>query len=238
MTEEYGILYGVGVGPGDPDLLTLKAVQTLGRVESIFASSSTKNGFSLAESIVRPHLQPDTAVMRLQFPMTSNAETLELAWTANAETILKHLAAGEDVALVTLGDPLLFSTFGYVLQKVRQLRPEQRVEIIPGITSFQQAAAATGTILAEAGETLHILPGTMPADALRKHLDQADNSVILKAYRNFGTICDTLDALDLKRRSLFVSRLGLEGELICRNLDQAPKNPHYLSLLLVKKNKN
>ncbi|MGE4292296.1 MAG: precorrin-2 C(20)-methyltransferase [Desulfovibrio sp.] len=236
MTDERGVLYGVGVGPGDPDLLTLKAIQTLNRVGSIFASSSSKNGFSLAESIIRPHLKTDSQVLRLKFPMTSDATLLEEAWTANAEAVLKRLAQGEDVALVTLGDPLLFSTFGYVLRMVKRLCPEQQVEIVPGITSFQQAAAATGTILAEAGETLYILPGTMPAQELRQHLDQADNCVVLKAYRNFATIRATLDELDLSRNSLFVSRLGLEGELICRNLDQAPETPHYLSLLLVKKN--
>lgn len=235
MTSRQGVLYGLGVGPGDPELLTLKAVHILGRVERIFASSSSKNGFSLAESIVRPHLRPGAEVERLKFPMTKDAERLEAAWTANAEAVLARLDLGEDVALLTLGDPLLYSTFGYVLRTIQRLRPEQPVEIVPGVTSFQQAAAATKTILVEAGQTLHVLPGTMPDADLRQRLRSAENCVVLKAYRNFPEIRATLRDLDLERNALFVSRLGLDGEVICRDLETAPEHPHYLSLLLIKK---
>lgn len=235
MTKQQGTLYGVGVGPGDPELLTLKAINTLGHVSSIFASSSSKNGFSLAESIVRPHLRPETVVHRLKFPMTSDRALLEQAWKENADTVLERLDQGEDVALVTLGDPLLYSTFGYIMRTVKQLRPNQQVEIIPGITSFQQAAATTCTILAEAEESLHILPGTMPEETLRAHLQLADNSIVLKAYRNLPAIRKTLLDLELAGTSLFVSRLGLEGEVIQRDLDLVPDTPHYLSLMLVKR---
>lgn len=233
-----GTLYGVGVGPGDPDLLTIKAAATLGKVDRIFASSSSKNGFSLAESIARPHMRNDIHVERLGFPMTHDQGALQVAWEANAATVLQYLDLGEDVALITLGDPLLYSTFGYILQTIRRLRPEQPVEIIPGITSFQQAAAATGTILAESGEVLQIVPGIVSDEALRSHLECAENTVILKAYKNFSIIRQTLQQAGLDKGSLFVSRLGLEGERICTDLAQAPESPHYLSLVLVKREKN
>jgi len=236
MTQQ-GTLYGIGVGPGDPELLTLKAIRILGRTRHIFASSSSKNSFSLAESILRPHLSPGVEVARLRFPMTSDNERLQRAWTENAECLLERLDQGQDVALVTLGDPLLYSTFGYVLRTVQNLRPAQPVRIVPGVTSFQQAAALTGTILAEANEALHILPGTMPPDELDNGLASPGNHVVLKAYRNFSTIRASLAQRNLTRDTVFASRIGLADEHIQRGLEGIPDTPNYLSLLLVKPTK-
>jgi len=131
-----GHLYGIGVGPGDPELLTIKAAKVLGRVDLILAASSTKNDDSLALDIARPHLKPDARVIRLGFPMSRNEDTLQSAWEENARLVLNELEQGHDAAFLTLGDPLLYSTFAYLLRTLRSLAPEQAVTIIPGITSF------------------------------------------------------------------------------------------------------
>lgn len=229
------ILYGIGVGPGDPDLLTIKAVKALQHAEVIFAASSTKNDDSLALEIARPHLCEKVQIIRLGFPMSRHQDTLEKAWLANAQIVLDHLNQGRNAAFLTLGDPLLYSTFAYVLRTLRSIAPEQPVSIIPGITSFQAAAAATETILAESSENLLILPGIRDASSLRQSIEGADNAVVLKAYTNFKAIRKEVRNFCPQTHCVFAARLGMKDEFITKNLDEAPDSPTYLSLMLVKK---
>jgi precorrin-2/cobalt-factor-2 C20-methyltransferase len=230
-----GHLYGIGVGPGDPELLTVKAARILKQVDLILAASSTKNEESLALNIARPHLRPEAEIIRLGFPMTRSEHTLRTAWEENARLVLSQLQKGRDAAFLTLGDPLLYSTFAYLLRTLRGLAPDQAVTVVPGITSFQAAAAATETVLAESGENLLILPGIREARSLRRSVEGADNAVILKAYTNFRAIRKELRTFPAESRCIFASKVGMEGELIARSLDQAPDNPTYLSLLLLTK---
>lgn len=228
-----GHLYGIGVGPGDPELMTVKAVRILHQVDLVLAAASTKNEESLALEIARPHLRPDTPVIRLGFPMSRNPDVLSQAWRDNAWKVLSELRAGRNAAFLTLGDPLLYSTFAYLLRTVRQLDPEQPVTVVPGITSFQAAAAATETVLAESSQNLLILPGIREAHTLRDHLEQVDNAVILKAYTNFSAIRAELRATPTDKHCVFASRLGMADQFITRNLECAPEDPTYLSLLLL-----
>ena len=228
-----GHLYGIGVGPGDPELLTLKAANILGRVDVILAASSTRNDDSLALDIARPHLAPGVRVIRLGFPMSRDEDTLQAAWEENARLVLAELALGHEAAFLTLGDPLLYSTFAYLLRTLRRLAPEQPVTIVPGITSFQAAAAATETVLAESAQNLLILPGIREAGDLRRSLEGADNAVILKAYTNFSAIREELRTLPTSTHCVFASKMGMKEQFITRSLDEAPDNPTYLSLMLL-----
>lgn len=231
-----GHLYGIGVGPGDPELLTIKAAGILGRADVILAASSTKNDDSLALDIARPHLKPDARVIRLGFPMSRDQGTLESAWVENARLVLKELEAGHDAAFLTLGDPLLYSTFAYLLRTLRALAPNQAVTVVPGITSFQAVAAATRTVLAESEQNLLILPGIREAKDLRKSLEGADNAVILKAYTNFSAIREELRSFPTPAHCVFASKMGMKEQFVTRSLDEAPDNPTYLSLMLLTKN--
>lgn len=228
-----GHLYGIGVGPGDPDLLTIKAAKTLGMVDVIFAASSTKNDDSLALDIARPHLRPATRTIRLGFPMSRDEATLLAAWEDNARQVLTELDQGHDAAFLTLGDPLLYSTFAYLLRTLRQLRPGLDATVIPGITSFQAAAAATQTVLAESAQNLLIMPGIRQAGELRDGLEHAENAVILKAYTNFGVIRNEVRNLRPQKHCVFASRVGMKDQFITRGLDTVPDRPTYLSLLLL-----
>jgi precorrin-2/cobalt-factor-2 C20-methyltransferase len=230
-----GHLYGIGVGPGDPELLTLKAARILGTVDVILAASSTKNDDSMALDIARPHLRPDARVVRLGFPMSRDEATLQAAWEENARLVLSELDQGRDAAFLTLGDPLLYSTFAYLLRTLRRLDPDRRVTVVPGITSFQAAAAATETVLAESAQNLLILPGIRDAAELRRNLEGADNAVILKAYTNFAAIREELRALPKHTHCVFASKMGMKEQFITRSLDEAPDNPTYLSLMLLTK---
>lgn len=236
MTKQ-GILYGIGVGPGDPELLTLKAVRALGEVDVIFAAASTKNDYSTAYGIAKPHLKDDVRVVQLGFPMTKDKAELQRAWKANAEIVVEVLNKGENAAFLTLGDPLTYSTYGYLQQTLKDLDPNLRLQAIPGITSFHAAASKVGLVLTESKESLLITSGVADPDKLEQQLDVADNAVILKAYKNFEEIRDTLTRLRLADKTVLVSRLGMDNESILMDIKDAPKQPHYFSLALVKKNR-
>lgn len=231
----YGTLYGIGVGPGDPELITLKAVNALKGVDVVFAAASTKNDFSLAQGIAAPHLRPGTEVVRLDFPMTRDQEVLDAAWAANAATVAGILAQGRSAAFLTLGDPMTYSTFGYLLRTLNGLLAEIPVTVIPGVTSYQAAAAHTGRVLAESGESLTILSGVAPEEELEAALRVADSAVILKAYKTMPVLRRVLTRLGLAERAVFVTRLGHEGEEVITGLDNVPERPSYFSLLLVRK---
>ena len=114
-----GTLYGIGVGPGDADLITVKAAKQLEKIKVIFTASSTGNDFSLALEIAAPHLPRNAEISTLSFPMTTDADLKDEAWEKNAAVIAAEVKAGKDVAFLTLGDPLTYSTFGYILKKMK-----------------------------------------------------------------------------------------------------------------------
>jgi len=232
-----GILYGIGVGPGDPELLTLKAVRALGEVDVIFAAASTKNDYSTAYSIAEPHLRKDVRLEQLGFPMTKDEAVLEAAWKKNADIVAATLNKGENAAFLTLGDPLTYSTYGYLQRTLLKMDPTIKLQAIPGITSFHAAASKIGLVLCESKESLLITSGVADAEKLEAQLDVADNAVILKAYKNFEDIRATLEKLRLDDKTVLISRVGMEGETILMDIKDAPKTPHYFSLALVKKNR-
>jgi precorrin-2/cobalt-factor-2 C20-methyltransferase len=165
--------------------------------------------------------------------MTRDREVLESAWEKNAAIAADILKSGRDAAFITLGDPLLYSTFGYLLPRLRAIAPQPRCPIVPGITSYQAAAAAAGEVLAESGESLLILSGVAGEARNGELLEMGDRAVILKAYRNFPAIREMLRRQGRDRGTIFATRLGIEGEMVVRGLDAAPDAPHYLSLCLV-----
>lgn len=232
-----GVLYAVGVGPGDPELITVKAARVLGRARTILAASSTKNDHSLALSIAEPYLAPGVRMrtILLGFPMTRDRAVLEKAWRDNAARTLEALADGRDAAFITLGDPLTYSTFLYLERAVRALEPGVRIEAVPGVSSIQAAAAAAGVGLAESGQNLVVLSGVDDPERLRQGLAAADNAVILKTYRSFPAIRNILVEMGLADKAVLVSRVGLPGQRIDRDLSACPDTPSYFSLILVNK---
>jgi precorrin-2/cobalt-factor-2 C20-methyltransferase len=235
MTGKFGTFYGIGVGPGDPDLITVKAVRVLQRIPHLFASCSTKNNYSLALNIVRHHLN-GAGIEPLPFPMTRDPLVLQEAWEKNARRVLEILATGTDAAFVTLGDPLTYSTFGYLLKTLKRLQPAVRVVTIPGVTSYSAAAALTQIPLAEGEESFVLVSGAQGAARLRELAGKSDNIVMLKTYRNFEEIYRTLEELDLLDRATCISRCGLEGETVVENLRDWQGEPlPYLSMIIIKK---
>ena len=233
---KHGTLYGIGVGPGDPELITLKAVNILRSVPVVFAAASTKNSHSLAVEIVSPHLKKDVPVEPLGFPMTRDKQKLAVAWQGNARRVINTLKKGKNAAFITLGDPMIYSTFGYIMRTIKEIDPDIPIEIIPGITSYQAGAAAAGQTLAEAEESFTVISGALGAEKLKQVIDDTDSVVMLKVYHNYKEIIDTLNHLDLAVDSILISRCGLDGEEILRDLGKPRETePPYFSLLLIRK---
>ena len=233
----HGILYGVGVGPGAPDLLTLRAVRVLGEVDVILAAASPRNDFSAALDTARPHLRPDVRVERLEFPMTRDKAVLREAWRVAAQTTRGVLESGQSAAFLTIGDPLVYSTFGYLMRTLGECAPHLRVEVVPGITSFQAAAARTRTVLCENGETLRIIPGINSKQSLEESLQESDTAVILKAYRNLPGIAEALDATQRLDSCLLASHVEQPAESVRQGLGGLEGTPPYMSLILSRKPK-
>lgn len=231
----YGILYGVGTGPGDPELLTLKAVRVLGTVDRVYAARSSGNAHSVSYGIVRPHLRPGTQVTPLAFPMTRDQGALDAAWADNAAQVLADLRAGLSVAFLTLGDPLTYSTFGYLLRTLRAMDPEVPVQVVPGITSYHAAAAAAGVVIAEGEETLAVVSGAKGGQRLREAAQAADSFVVLKAYKQYADLTRTLDELGLRQRAVLVSNCGHDAQTITPTPDPGADAPGYFSLVLARK---
>lgn len=233
----HGILYGVGVGPGAPDLLTLRAVRVLGEVDVILAAASPRNDFSAALDTARPHLRPDVRVQRLEFPMTRDKAVLHEAWRVAAQTTRDVLESGQSAAFLTIGDPLVYSTFGYLMRTLGECAPHLKVEVVPGITSFQAAAARTRTVLCENGETLRIIPGINSRQSLEESLHESDTAVILKAYRNLPAITEALDATKRLDSCLLASHVEQPAESVRQGLGGLEGTPPYMSLILSRKPK-
>ncbi len=236
MLTMLGTLYGIGVGPGDPELVTLKAIKVLRKVHHVFAAASSKNDYSLALEIIRDYLPEDTPVSHLHFPMTFNKEHLENAWHANCQTVATCLEEGKDAAFLTLGDPMTFSTFIYLVRKLQERIPRVSVVTVPGITAYQAAAACAGVPLAEAEESLTIISGAKGGERLADVLPFSDNIVLMKTYKHFPKILDRIRSMGLQDQCWFVSRCGLNGQIIENDFKKLTEiNPHYLSLMIIKK---
>jgi precorrin-2/cobalt-factor-2 C20-methyltransferase len=236
MSTPSGTLYGIGVGPGDPDLMTLKACKILTRVDVVFAAASTRNHHSLALDIARPHIPAATPVEMLPFPMTRDRRETVRAWEANARRIADELAAGRSVAFLTLGDSLTYSTFGYLMDTVRRLAPAVAIETVPGITSYQAAASRLNTPLVEGEGALMVLSGAMGGERLRSLAETPETVVFLKAYRNLEDICAALEESGEYPYCVAVKNCCQANEEIVADLSElCRQTPDYWTLVIAKK---
>jgi len=233
--EKIGKLFGVGVGPGDPELITVKAVRVIKEADIIFTAASTKNTYSLAVEIASAYISPSARIEKLSFPMTKDVKEVETAWIHNAKQIAKSLKQGKNAVFLTLGDPTTYSTFGYILKKIDSIMPEADIETIPGITSFHAASARLNRILVEGEESLLVTSGAFGGDRIR-HIDGVENVAIVKAYKNIKDINKALKETGLSKKCVAVSKCGRENEEIIENIDTLEKRtPDYWTLILASK---
>ena len=237
--KQSGILYGVGVGPGDPELLTLKALKVLKKVDVVFAASSPKNGYSLALNTVEDLIPEETRVVKLPFPMISDGQVLQKAWRENAGAVRSVLDQGLDAAFITIGDPLTYSTYGYLLETLKQNGCKTEAVTVPGVTAYHAAAAKLNKPLVESNESLVVVSGVGDPEAIRRLSNFSENIVIMKAYRQFDSIIDTVESLPKACSVSAVSWIGLPQERVTPDAAglKGEKMP-YLTLCIVKRKKD
>lgn len=225
-----GKLIGLGVGPGDPELLTIKALNVLKKVEVICAPKSAVAKPSLALSIVQGFLEErddEYEVLEPLFPMIEDERALNEYWDSAASLIIEKLDKGLDVAFITLGDPAVFSTFSYVQKRI--MPQNWDVEIIPGITSFTGCAATAGVSLGEKDEIIVIVPKV--DDRLERILEHSDTLVVMKTSRH-SEILEEWVVKDKRDKDIIsVQNCSMKDENVFEGF---VKNKKYFSTTIVK----
>jgi precorrin-2/cobalt-factor-2 C20-methyltransferase len=235
MNNKVGEFYGIGVGPGDSELITLKALRIIKSVDCIFAPRADSKGSSLALDIVSDVCEGKRVVEQV-YPMVKDKSQLETAWLASANEIKRELDAGNSVAYLTIGDPLTFSTYCYLLQQLSKIIPSQKIHTIPGITSYNAAASLANFSLIEQSEKLAIIPVSSNIDELRSVLNSFDTVILMKVAKKLDEVIELLEDMDLVDNSLFASYIGHENEFITRDLlSLKGAGKGYLSIIIVRK---
>lgn len=226
------VLHGVGVGPGDPELVTLQGVRVLREADVVFVPVADTGEQGRAERIVLAHVT--TPPQRLVFALTDESAR-DGAWDAAGREVAAAFAAGaRSVAFATIGDPNIYSTFTYLAATVRALVPELHVATVPGITAMQSLAASSGTVLVEGRESLALMPLTAGVDKLRAALDTHDAVVAYKGGRVLPEVLEAVRAAGRLDEAVVGSALGMPEEDIRRAGDVDPQHrAPYLSTLLV-----
>ncbi len=237
--QQTGTLYGIGVGPGNPDLLTLRAARILSSVPTLAIPKSVSDGGSLALSVVEGVLSERSSPVdrvELVFPMTKDQSILSESRANNARTLEKALSAG-DVAFISLGDIFFYSTFGNLLEGLRTRLPDLKVEVIPGITSVSAATALIGTPLVQGSEGLAVVPATYEPESLETILDLHETVVLMKIHRVFPRLLEMLSRRGLLDRTVYLAEIGTSRQEIVRDIRKLEgRTLPYMSLLIVRKN--
>ncbi len=229
-----GKLYGIGVGPGDPELLTLKAKRILESVQCIAIPKTAMEKESLALSIIKSVVNITGEVFELIFPMSYENSILEKSWEEAIAKIKVKLDKGKDIAFITLGDPTVYSTYIYLHKKL--VSEGFQCEIVSGITSFCASASRVGISLAENKETLAVIPSAYKCENLDNILDSFDNVVLMKVSGDYEEIIKKLNEKDLIDKAVQISRCGLEDEKIVFNLNnEINEKPSYFTTMIIKK---
>jgi precorrin-2/cobalt-factor-2 C20-methyltransferase len=231
-------LTAVGLGPGDPELVTVKGLRAIEAAGVIFVPRSRDGDTSLALRIARPWLDlARQQIVELELPMTRDPDLLAPAWRAAADRLAKQLETATRGAYLLLGDPLLYGTFIYLWSELVERYPQIAVTIIPGVTSFAAAAARAGIPLGTTNERVSIVPASYETDAgqLRRLLSDADTVIFMKVGRVLPQVLAALAELGLLDSAVYAERVGMPEELIVHDLRtlHGQQRP-YLSLLIVR----
>ena len=230
-----GNFYGIGLGPGDPELITLKALHTIQKADCIFVPKSDSKEDSLALEIVKDYVKGKKVIEQI-YPMTKDKETLNTAWLKAAEEIHIEVKNGHDVVYLTLGDPMTFSTYIYLLRHLNTMLPEKAILTIPGITSYNAAASAANYPLLTGNERLAVIPVPKDLAELRPILESFDTVVMMKVAKKLDEVIQLLEDMKLSENALFASYIGQkDAYLTCDIVSLKGSGMGYMSVLIVKR---
>jgi precorrin-2/cobalt-factor-2 C20-methyltransferase len=225
-----GKLVGVGLGPGDPDLITLKSARLIAAAK-VIAYPALPGTESFARRIAAAHISDDTHEIVMEIPMTPERGPAQAAYDLGAARIAEALDLGDDVVVLCEGDPFFYGSFMYLHAR---LAARYEVDVVPGVTSVSAAAARAGRPLAARNDTMATIPATLDDVTIRERIYQADSIAILKVGRHLGRIRALLSALGLTQQAVYVAHATLGDEVILP-LSDAPASAPYFSMILVTK---
>ncbi|RDI50933.1 precorrin-2 C(20)-methyltransferase [Nocardia mexicana] len=232
-----GKLWGIGLGPGDPELVTVKAARLIGAAD-VIAFHSARHGRSISRGIAAPYMRPGQREEHLVYPVTTETTehpggyqgAIDEFYERAAATLAEHLEAGRTVALLAAGDPLFYSSY---MHMHRRLADRFEAEIVPGITSVSAAAAALGTPLVEGEQVLTVLPGTMPADQLARRLADTDAAAVMKLGRTYPDVRRALSDSGRLDDAYYVERASTGRQRVLRAADVDDNEVPYFAITVV-----
>ncbi|MCR8869061.1 precorrin-2 C(20)-methyltransferase [Bacillus sp. AFS026049] len=231
-----GTLYGLGVGPGDPELITVKAFRMIQESPVIAYPKKRKGSKSYAHRIVEVYIRPEEKEMLgLVFPMTKDQAILDREWNGTVEKVWQKLNEGKDVAFVTEGDPLLYSTFIHMMKLMQELHPEVEIKTVPGISSFNGSASRLGIALADGDDHVAIVPARDDYEAMKKAIEDHDAVVFIKVAKVIDLMISVLKDLDLLEKASVVTKVTSDEEVIWKVSELEGLELEYLTLMVVRK---
>ena len=227
--------YGIGTGPGDSSLVTVKAINTLKNIDILYTPEAKKGGDSLALSIVKEYVPDKVEIKSRHFPMSNHRPDKIEAWEDISKEIVSDVKSGKDVGFITLGDPMIYSTYVYVMERIME---DIEVETIPGISSFSNIASNQNFPLVMDTDPLVLIPCTMEEDKIDEALEKYDCIVLMKIYKKINLILDKLKKHNLIDYAILVSNSSQEREVVFTNLreEEIDEKISYFSTILVNKN--
>ena len=226
-----GILYGIGVGPGDPELLTLKAHRIL-TAAKVVAYPAPDDGDSFARSIVAQYLTPRQLEIPIVIPMRVERFPAQNIYDAAAKDIAAHLDSGEDVVVLCEGDPFFYGSFMYLFER---LSTQYKVEIVPGISSLMASAAMLQRPLAARNDILSVIPGPLPDEQILAQLEACDAIAIIKVGRHFSRLKALIKKAGLLANAGYLERVTLENQKVLPLADVGSQKAPYFSIILIYK---
>jgi precorrin-2/cobalt-factor-2 C20-methyltransferase len=236
-----GTLYGIGVGPGNPRWITVEAVEILAACRHVCAPRARLAGRSVALEIARPYLHPQAEIHEIVFPMSTDEAVLAQSWRQAAARVHAILAAGDDCCFLTLGDPLLYSTYVYLLEHLRAMDPGVSVVTVPGITAMSAAAALANFPLGRGKQPVTILPAADDPAGLDEALERGGTVVLMKIGERLPAVLEVLHRRGLLGQGVLVSHAGMPEQRVQTDLARLrdrqagtpPEQAGYLATLIV-----
>ena len=236
-------LIGIGVGPGDPDLLTVKAVKAIQNADIIMCPASKENRPSIAYSVISSLIDKskNQEIIKLIFPMTKDKDILEDSWKRNAKIMAETVLSGKNVVYITVGDPFLYSTWIYMHRDLKEKYPSMNISVIPGIVSMFTFASKVGVSIAEGAEKVAIIPSCYDLSSVKEIAKNSESMIFLKDGRYFDKVIEVLKESGFPDDSIFAigQDLGTENEIIRKltlgEVNDKTLTTKYFSILVVKR---
>lgn len=228
------MFYGIGVGVGNSLTVTKKAIDVLGTLDALYVPTAKKSEKeSTAYKIVKDYVNEKTIIKSRHFPMSYDTAELQNAWNEIASEIVRDVSDNKNAGFITIGDPMVYSTYIYLL---KLLRDKVKIETIPGIASFLDIASNNNFPLVEGDDPLVILPATIGAERLRSYIKNENSVVLMKVYNNFDEIVNLLLEENLQNHSIIVSNSSKDEEIIYQNIKDVNKSDvSYFTTILINK---